>query len=198
MLVLNTTSPVASPSAPAAWPRNTVPSSRARIASTLLSVLCAWRFVLGPSGGSLSVVSPPSWVRTRDLGPRTDPAPRTKHQGPSSLQRRGNPVPFRRDDADRGGPATVAVALQTNHVTAGRYLRQRKWSRARELVVEIHLGAGRLRLDDDVAAEPADRRRRRRHRSRRQRAVRRGRARLRQRHHDRLCRAGRRDDHLLL
>src|SRR5712671_6936559 len=34
MLVLNTTSPLVSPSAPAAVPRNQVPSSNARIAST--------------------------------------------------------------------------------------------------------------------------------------------------------------------
>src|SRR5438128_1809304 len=44
MLVLNTTSPRASPSAPAATPRNQVPSSSARIASTGASrELANWR-----------------------------------------------------------------------------------------------------------------------------------------------------------
>src|SRR5580765_1896665 len=47
MLVLNTTSPRASPSAPAAAPLNHVPSSSASIASTL--VLGPWCLVPGPS-----------------------------------------------------------------------------------------------------------------------------------------------------
>src|SRR5262245_45349348 len=43
MLVLNTTSPVASPSAPAAWPRNTVPSSSAKSASIYVLAFLHWR-----------------------------------------------------------------------------------------------------------------------------------------------------------
>src|SRR5881397_3126607 len=43
MLVLKTTSPRASPSAPAAWPRNQVPSSRAKIASIYPPTFLHWR-----------------------------------------------------------------------------------------------------------------------------------------------------------
>src|SRR3954447_15467427 len=51
MLVLNTTSPRASPSAPAASPRKTVPSSSARIASMCLAVLSPSAAAAGPAAG---------------------------------------------------------------------------------------------------------------------------------------------------
>src|SRR3954471_20178486 len=98
MLVLNTTSPPATPSAPAASPRKYVPSSRARIASTLIcsssplqrcrDTVCLGRAHLNGRGPwPVSVQRNPDRVRSclhqRKHQRRRPPlAPVEKHRGP--------------------------------------------------------------------------------------------------------------------
>src|SRR6266571_2362539 len=189
MAVLNTTSPPATPSAPAAAPRKDAPSSNARIASTL--VLRPWFLVLSPflvifpdpfSVPPLLVPGPfrrnqgprmDQGPRT-DHGPRTDPgpgtdqAPSTKDQGPSSsVQRRRHPVPFAGDDADRRRPAAIAVALEANRMLARAHAWQRERRRTHELAVHEYSGAGRPRVDHERASDPLAGAGRRRHARRR-------------------------------
>ena len=143
MLVLNTTSPRASPSAPAAAPRNSVPSSSARIASIVLRTL------------------PLHVARARARSQRRHCLTRACVQ--RSLQRLASIVSndavirfcFARDDADRRRPAAVALVLEADRVRAGRHRRQRQRRRAHELAVQEHRGAGRPRDDRQGAGEAA-------------------------------------------
>src|SRR5262249_30849658 len=128
MLVLNTTSPWASPSAPAAAPRNRVPSSSARIASIWFE-----KFYSVVRAGCIAKGG--SWC------------------GALLLHRRGDAVLFVRHHADRRGPTVIPVALEANGVRAGRDLRHRQRRRADDLVVEKHRRAGRARDDGEAAAE---------------------------------------------
>src|SRR5256885_12435952 len=125
MLVLNTTSPWASPSAPAAAPRNHVPSSSARMASIaylFFELLRALRV-------SVTAVL--------------------------SFQRRRHPVGFSRDHPDRRGPPAITFSLEANCVLAGVYALERDRRRAREPAIDEDLRAGRPRIDDQAADIPA-------------------------------------------
>src|SRR5262245_21024217 len=110
MLVLNTTSPRASPSAPAESPRKIVPSSSASIASTLSypSALrtshCALRtahFALRTSHCALSVHFPLCSSRCVSLW---------------LFERRGDLCALAGGHADRCRPAAVAIELDLNGV----------------------------------------------------------------------------------
>src|SRR5947207_438961 len=190
MAVLNTTSPLATPSAPAAAPRKNVPSSSARIASTL--VLTPLFLVLSP----FLVPGP----RTQDGprtkgGPRTRDGPRTKHQGPSlSLHRRRDPVPFTGDDVDRRRPPAVAVALEANRMLARAHRRQRERRRTHELAVHEYSGARGPRVDHERASGPLVGAGGRRH-ARRRLHIARGRIAGRFEHDDHRLRQVRRRDH---
>src|SRR4051812_35476392 len=122
MLVLNTTSPRASPWAPAAAPRNQVPSSSARIAS----------------------ISPTLYREDRKgrREKRFLGVLNVLRGCLLSFQRRRDPVLFARDDADGRGPLAVAVVLESNHVRPGAHRRQRHRRLAHRLVVHEHSGSG--------------------------------------------------------
>src|SRR2546428_13345867 len=116
MLVLNTTSPRASPSAPAATPRYQVPSSSARIASIV--------FLCGGAPHSSPRVGPHphalSLARSRSLGLKAAAACAfTLRQAQVEhrlllLQRRSDSVPFTPHDAHRRRPSPVALVLQSH------------------------------------------------------------------------------------
>src|SRR5213593_1052915 len=100
MLVLNTTSPRASPSAPAATPRYQVPSSSARMA---IIFLC----VAGPHPRHLC-------LRARR---RSALVAATLYSALFLLlKRRGDSVPFARQNAHRRRPSLVAVVLESHRV----------------------------------------------------------------------------------
>src|SRR3954453_16052427 len=113
MLVLNTTSPRASPSAPAAAPRRIVPSSSARTASMGLISNAE------PARGLVAVRS--RAARTQQyLLPSARAADRE-----SLLERCGDAVLFVGDDADGGGPAPVAVVFEPDRMRSGADAGQR-------------------------------------------------------------------------
>src|SRR5882757_10341401 len=110
MLVLNTTSPPATPSAPAASPRKYVPSSRARIASTLIysssslqrrrDTVCLGRTHLnGRRPRPIPVQRNPDGVRT-DLDERKRQR-RRAHL--AAIEKHGRARRFRLDDEGRLG-----------------------------------------------------------------------------------------------
>src|SRR3954447_6235945 len=146
MLVLNTTSPPVSPFAPAAAPRNQVPSSSARIAS-----ICSCCFT--------AEVAPFDKLRTAARGEPVEPC-QVGGLGVLcgsflSFQRRRHAVLLARDDANGRRPETVAVVLEANGVRAGGNRRQRHRRRADQGAVHEYFCADRPRIDGERADEPS-------------------------------------------
>src|SRR5579871_5349513 len=134
MLVLKTTSPPATPSAPAASPRNHVPSSSASTASLLIAAS-----------------SPP-------------PASILSYRRGLPLERRGHAILFGRRHLYRPRPRTVAVEHEAQRVRADLHERKRQRRDPDLAPVEKHRRARRPRLDDERHLGCGRRRRRGRRR----------------------------------
>src|SRR4029453_18834661 len=130
MAVLNTTSPRASPSAPAATPRYQVPSSSAKSASIALMN------AQGAKNARKNCLC--------GLGGLRVP--------PSSLQRRRHAGLLARDNANGARPVLVTIVFETDGVVAGGNRGRRQGCCPNQLAVEKHASAGRPRIDGQDAA----------------------------------------------